>query len=106
MLRISDWNVAYLSAIDALKEYAADTPDIHFGGYLGRIGPLDEDLGRQVPIGARALRRQIHAILRIVVVLVHLFAQAEVGDLYLATVLTGAKQDVACIIIRIIQNHE
>ncbi len=84
-----------LATVDALEEYAADAPDVHLGRDLGRIGSLDEDLGREIPVGACALRRQVHAVVRVVVVLVHLLAQAEVGDLDLAAALARAQQNIA-----------
>ena len=85
-----------LPAINALKKYAANAPHVHLGWDFGRIGSLHKHLGRQIPVGAGALRGQVHAVIGIVVVLVHLLAQTEIGYFYFATVFTGAEQNITC----------
>ena len=73
----------------------SDAPDVDFGGYFRWCLANDETFGRQVPISAGALRRQIHSVLRIVIVLVHDLRQAEIRDLDITAYAAVAQQDVA-----------
>lgn len=73
----------------------ADAPNVDFGRDFWRRFADDETFRRQVPVGAGALRRQIHAVLRIVIVLVHDFRQSEIGDFDVAADAAVAQQNVA-----------
>lgn len=54
---------------------------INFGGNLGRHLAHHKAFGWQVPVGARTLAGEVHAILWRVVILVHNLRQTKVGDL-------------------------
>lgn len=61
-----------------------------FGGLLWVARSLADS-----PVGAGALRRQIHAVIRIVVLLVHHLRQPEIGDLNFAAYVALRQQNVA-----------
>lgn len=84
-----------LFTIETLIKNDADAPDVDFGGDFGWRFADNEAFRRQVPVGSGALRRQIHAVLRIVIVLVHDFREAEIRDFDITANATVAQQDVA-----------
>lgn len=60
----------------------AETPDVDFGRYDGWAVADFKTFGRQIPIGARALRCEFDAAgLRVEELVGHNFRKAEVGDL-------------------------
>ena len=63
--------VQFNRTVKTLVKDDADTPDVDFGRDFRRRLADDEAFRWQVPVGPGALRRQIHAVLRIVVILVH-----------------------------------
>ncbi len=65
-------------AVQTLVKYHAHRPHVDFRGNFRRHLADHKALWRQVPIGTRALARQVHALLWVVTFLVHDFGQAEV----------------------------
>lgn len=56
-----------------------------------------------LPISARALAGQIHAVVGVIVLLIHDFGEAEIGDLDLAADVTLGQEDVAR--LQVVMNH-
>lgn len=73
-----------LLTVKALIENHADTPHVDFGRYFRRVLADHEAFRRQIPVRAGSLRRQVHTVVRIVILFVHDLAQTEIGDFYFA----------------------
>ena len=84
-LHATKFEVTYLFPVKALIKNDPEGPNVDFTGDFRRILADDETLRRQIPIGSGALRRQIHAVIRIVVFRIHDFGKTEVGNLDVAT---------------------
>lgn len=85
-----------LLAVETLVEDDAHRPDVHLGGDLGRRLAHDEALRGQVPVGAGPLAGEVHALLRVVAVLVHDLGEAEVCNLNItADHVVPGEEDVA-----------
>ena len=80
--------VKRLAPVQHLVQDDAGGPHVHFARDAHVLAVL-EALGRQVPVRARALRRQLNAVRRRR--FIHRFGQAKVGDFHLALM----KQNVA-----------
>ena len=85
----------YLFAIEALVENDTEWPHIDFWRDFGRGFANHETFGRQIPIGSGTLWRQVHAMIRIVVVRVHNLGQSEIGDFDVATDGASSQQNVS-----------
>ena len=85
----------YLFAVEALVENDTEWPHIDFWRDFGRGFANHETFGRQIPIGSGTLRRQVHAMIRIVVVSVHNLGQSKIGDLDVATHGASSQQNVS-----------
>lgn len=95
-IKIASERVGHMTlTVKTLIKYDTDAPDVDFGRDFRRRFADDETLGRQVPIGTGSLRRQIHAVLRIVIVLVHDFRETKVGDFDVAADAAVAEQNIA-----------
>ena len=88
----------YLLAVEALVEDDPDRPDVDLGGDLGRVLAHHEALGREVPVGARPLRGEVHAVVGVVVVRVHDLGEAKVRDLDVSAHASARQKNVTCAI--------
>ena len=83
--QLGDKKLLYEITVKALVKYNSNAPDVDFGGYFRWCLANDETLRWEVPVSAGTLGRQIHSMLRVVIILVHDFGKAEIRDLNVAT---------------------
>ena len=70
----------YLFAVKTLVENDTEWPNVNFWRYFWRCFAHHKAFWWQVPVGSCSLRRQIHAMIWIVIFRIHDFGQTEIRD--------------------------
>ena len=100
MLKVSkqtfETNITYLFAVKTLVENDTEWPNVDFWRDFGRRFAHHKAFGWQVPVGSCALRRQIHAMFRIVVFRIHDFGQTKVRDFDVTAHGAAGQQNISC----------